>query len=468
MNPPYPTTLLVSSDSSLIESVRGTVASIPHLDFAVSAEPDAACSRLQGDEAALVMVHQPQEADLGATQRVLQVATAARVPIPTLVLSDRHHARQALTLLRMGAVDYLSRPLNLGRLACLLDMLTLRARYVAPRTGAPADVAELGEKDPFLYVRSTGMEEMMAQVRQVAPQETTLLLGGETGTGKTRLARLIHELSGRRDQLFLNVNCAALTPTLVESEMFGHVRGAFTGADRNRTGKFTDAGRGTLLLDEVDSLPLTLQAKLLRVVEERTFEAVGSNKTERLQARLIVASNRDLEEEVAAGRFRADLFYRLNVVGFHLPPLRERAEAVRPMTDRFVAEFAARNGRNVVGITEEAREALERHAWPGNIRELRNAIERAVALCPGTVIRLADLPRELRGAGEARPAARLTLPPISDDCTLADTKERAETERITQALQRNNNNRLRAAAELGVSRMTLYKKLHRYNLLDPL
>jgi two-component system response regulator HydG len=453
----------------LIESIRETVASIPNLELVVVADPETACSRLEGEETALVLIHQSKDEDIAGPQRVLKAATAARNPTPTLVVTEQHRARQALTFLRQGAVDYLSRPLDLARLSGLLDLLTLRARYMTRKAAPVSDdgVAELGATDPFLYVRATGMEAMMDQVRQVAPQETTLLLGGETGTGKTRLARLIHELSGRRDQSFLNINCAALTPTLVESEMFGHVRGAFTGADRNRVGKFTEVGRGTLLLDEVDSLPLALQAKLLRVVEERTFEAVGANKTERLHARLIVASNRDLEGEVAAGRFRADLFYRLNVVGFHLPPLRERPEAIRPLAERFTTEFATRNGRNVQGITEESLQAMMRYDWPGNIRELRNAIERAVALGPGLAIRVEDLPRDVIAAG--RKTAPATGPALMIDRsggTLADSKERAEAECIAQALQRNNNNRLRAAADLGVSRMTLYKKLHRYNLLD--
>src|SRR5262249_42272148 len=228
--------------------------------------------------------------------------------------------------------------------------------------------------------------------------------GGETGTGKTRLARLIHELSPRRDQPFLAVNCAALPASLMESEMFGHVRGAFTGADRDRSGKFAEAGSGTLLLDEIDALPLTLQAKLLRVVEERAFEPVGSNKSQAMQARLVVASNRCLEEEAAAGRFRADLYYRLDVVSFFLPPLRDPSDLIRPLVGPLVAEFAARNGRAVSGVSAEALEALEAYGWPGNIRELRNVVERGVALCPGAQVELEDLPAALRQrVREARP-----------------------------------------------------------------
>jgi DNA-binding NtrC family response regulator len=215
-------------------------------------------------------------------------------------------------------------------------------------------------------------------------------------------------------------------------------------------------------------LPQTLQAKLLRVVEERTFEPVGSNRSQTVQARLVVASNRCLEAEVAAGRFRADLFYRLNVVGFFLPPLRERRDLIRPLVERLVTEFAERNRLPVRGISEEALQALEAYDWPGNIRELRNVIERGVALCPGTEVESDDLPLAVRRpAGDAQPAPtpQPSAAAVEASATLAEAKEKAEATRIVEALKRHANNRLRAAAELGISRMTLYKKLHRYGLI---
>jgi DNA-binding NtrC family response regulator len=312
------------------------------------------------------------------------------------------------------------------------------------------------------------MAEVREQIRRVAPQQTTLLLTGETGVGKTRLARLVHELSPRRGEPFLVIDCGAISANLIESEMFGHIKGAFTGADRDRPGKFTAAGRGTLLLDEINSLPLPLQSRLLRAVEDRVFEPVGGNKLLPLQARLIVASNACLEQEVAAGRFRADLYYRLNVVGFFLPPLRDRRAVIPGLTYQFLRDFAARNRPDVRGITPAAVATLQAHDWPGNIRELRNVLERAVALCPGPMVEVSDLPTTVR-----RPSAPVMTftdrrEGLNQDVpmTLTESREEAEILRIAEALRKHNNNRLRAAAELGISRMGLYKKLHKYGLID--
>jgi DNA-binding NtrC family response regulator len=303
----------------------------------------------------------------------------------------------------------------------------------------------------------------------VAPQETTLLLTGQTGTGKTRLARLIHELSPRRHDPFLVVDCGALSPTLIESELFGHAKGAFTGAERDRAGKLAAAGRGTLLLDEVNSLPLPLQAKLLRAVDEHVFEPVGANRSQPLHARLIAASNAELQREVEAGRFRSDLYYRLNVVAFFLPPLRERRSSVAPLAHRFLAEFATRNRADVTGLSSEALRALEAYDWPGNVRELRNVLERAVALCPGPRIEPTDLPEVMREEGFALPSATTAFLRDSRDlkpASLQQSKQEVEVRRILEALHKNGNNRLRAAQELGISRVALYKKLHKYGLME--
>ncbi|HEV3167193.1 MAG TPA: sigma-54 dependent transcriptional regulator [Isosphaeraceae bacterium] len=473
------TVALISEDAALIETMRGVVGSIGNLRLEILAQIEEACSQLEGSGHALVIAHLTQSVDSSGVTHLLRSISSTGRPIPLLILSDQYHAEQALALLRLGAVDYLSRPLDIRRVSYLVDVLTVRSRCAgmasrsAPPSATigsePALVQSIGENEPFLYHPYADMGRMMEQVRTVAPQDTTVLLSGETGTGKTHLARLIHELSSRCDQPFLVVNCGALSSGLIESEMFGHVKGAFTGADRERVGKFSEVGRGTLLLDEIDALPLALQAKLLRAVEERIFEPVGSNKSQTMRARLIAASNRSLDQEATAGRFRSDLYYRLNVVGFTLPPLRNRPWTVGPLANQYVKEFSTRNGRQVLGMSGEVLKVLEAYSWPGNVRELRNVVERAVALCPGPDIDVEDLPtalHSLEAAASSAPSARHAAAGSSAaPSTLARTTEEAEIARITEVLVKHGNNRLRAAIELGISRMTLYKKLHKYGMI---
>src|SRR6267378_3387214 len=343
MRMPASTTLLISADPSLIKSVEGVVASVDHLRLEVVSEIDDASDPLSQEGLVLVLAHLTAGQDTDEVASLLQSITAMRLPVATLVLAEEYRAEEALALLRLGAADFLSRPLDLNRLGYLVDVLTVRARMAGPSAApvaAPAPPPAAADASALLSPHSPAMAQLMGQVRKVAPQDTTVLLHGETGTGKTRLARLLHELSPRRNEPFLVIDCGALSGNLIESEMFGHVKGAFTGADRARTGKFADVGGGTLLLDEIDALSLLLQTKLLRAVDERVFEPVGSNKSQPVRARLVVASNRSLEQEAAAGRFRADLYYRLNVVALSLPPLRDRPSAIQPMAEQFIAEFA--------------------------------------------------------------------------------------------------------------------------------
>jgi DNA-binding NtrC family response regulator len=454
--------LLVSRDQALARSVQEAVRAVGRLRVQTAATAAEARATLRQPQLALVLAHLADRGDDDGIADLMRGIVAGQRAVATVVIGEPGRAEQGLALLRQGAAEYLERPLNLHRLAYLLDALTVRAchRPIGADEEPQASARTSPDKD-FHYSPSEAMGRVMDLVRRVAPVGTNVLLLGETGTGKTRLARIIHDLSPRRDQPFLVVNCAALSANLIESEMFGHVKGAFTGAGRDRDGKFADVGGGTLLLDEIDSLPVELQAKLLRAVDDRVFEPVGSNRPLPVQARLIAASNRDLDQEAKAGRFRSDLYFRLNVVSFHLPPLRERPDILPAMVAQFVREFAGRAGRDIPGVTPEALAALQAYDWPGNIRELRNAIERAVALRLGGAIGLDDLPPAVgAGAGWESPAAVVA----PTDSTLARTKEAAEAARITEALLRNRNNRLRAAAELGISRMTLYKKLHRYGL----
>jgi two-component system response regulator HydG len=457
--------------------VSEVVQAIARLNLETVPVIEEGCAHLRRTDIALLVVHLPTRGETDKLVNMLRSMSAARWPVSTLVIGEDYDADQALNLLRAGAADYLNRPLDLRRLSYLLDELTLRVRHTprAARVDAARDnaiVDNLGLAESFLYAPSSAMARLLEQVRCVAPLDVTLLLGGETGTGKTRLARLIHALSPRKASPFLTVNCGALSPTLMESELFGHVRGSFTGADRDRQGKFSEAGAGTILLDDIDSLPLELQAKLLRVVEERVFEPVGSNRTVTVQSRLIVASNRSLEAEVAASRFRPDLYYRLNVVAFYLPALRERINMLPALANQFLAELAARHNRPIKEICPHALRILQEYDWPGNIRELRNVVERAVVLCLGNRLEVQDIPDSIRAhqhrsvlAMPGMPTRVANLAPVN--CTLTETKEDAEECRIREALVRNNNNRLKAASELGISRTTLYKKMDRYGLREP-
>ncbi len=491
-----PTTLLFTRDPLLVKAVGEVVQTIRGFQLVVVPDIETACNAILEDEIVVTLVHLDGTTNASGLTRVLQVNAPDRRRMVTIAISDHAHPEQALIFSRLGVAECMSRPLDLGRLSYLIDILTIETRYGLPprlRIVEPDldEVRSLGVEAPFFFVAAGRMGRAIEQIKRIAPLDTTVMFGGETGTGKTHLAGVIHRLSPRRDLPFLTINCAALSASLIESEMFGHARGAFTGADTQRTGKFAAVGRGTLLLDEIDSLPPELQAKLLRAVEERTFEAVGSNQTLRLQARLIVASNRPLEREVAAGRFRSDLFYRLNVVAFDIPPLRERMAVVPALARAQLADLAARNGRRVDGIAPAAMQALLAYAWPGNVRELRNVIERAVGLGHGPMIELDDLPESLQqaAANATTPAATATssqsdviaAPPVAVAApgvggeaargqlpaarsTLAESKDQTERAVIAQALERNSYNRLRAAAELGISRMTLYKKLHKYGL----
>jgi DNA-binding NtrC family response regulator len=299
----------------------------------------------------------------------------------------------------------------------------------------------------------------MAQVKRAAPLDLTVLLTGETGSGKTRLARLLHDLSPRRDLPFVAVDCSALAPGLAESELFGHARGAFTGAARDRAGKLAAAGAGTLLLDEINSLPLALQGKLLRAVEERVFEPVGTERLRPVRARVIAAANVELEAEAQAGRFRADLYHRLNVIAFRVPPLRERRSCIVPLAESFLREAAARNGRaDLAGFAPAAAQRLEAYPWPGNVRELRNAVERAAALCPGGAIEVEDFPDSIRRFTPVCAGDRVPLPPLQQ------WKDGLEAQCVREALRKHNAARSEAARELGISRMTLYKKMRKHGL----
>lgn len=333
---------------------------------------------------------------------------------------------------------------------------------------------------PGIIGRSPAMAEVYRVTRQVARSSASVLLLGETGTGKELIAHAIHQQSQRRSRSFVRVNCGALSESLLESELFGHVRGAFTGAIDNRTGRFEAAHNGTIFLDEINSTTLHLQVKLLRVLQEQEFERVGDTKTQKVDTRIIAASNRDLLDLAAEGKFREDLFYRLNVVPIYLPPLRERTEDIPDLVTHFLNFYNEKNDRYVAHIEAKALEAMRSYLWPGNVRELQNYVERAVVMAPGDELTFDLLPSAVRTGKQPRSVGprvmnfeELTEELVQQGVSGADEKaedlhsrvvDRVEREVISQVMTMCDGVQIKAAARLGINRNTLHKKLKEYGL----
>ena len=366
-----------------------------------------------------------------------------------IIVSGRATVRVTVAALAAGAMDVLEKPVEVPRLHQLL------ARAAAERRDAtlPRDrVTQLGR----LVTIDPAMRELCSTVRHAAPTSVNVLIQGENGTGKELVAAALHELSPRAQGPFVKVNCAALPAGLLESELFGHARGAFTGAVTGRKGLFEMANGGSILLDEIAEMPLPLQAKLLRVLQEREIRPVGSTTAVKADFRLICATNVDAAPAVAEGRLRQDLYFRLNTIAVHVPPLRARPADVPLLATRFLETFRGRYNCPVDGFTEAAMQRLQEHEWPGNVRELEHVVERAVILAVGSRIGENDLPREVR-ADRARPAAEVTVPA---GCSLEEVERLA----ILQTLELTDWNKRQAARILGIHRPTLYNKLRKYRL----
>ena len=382
---------------------------------------------------------------------------------PVCILMTAYGSEElAVEAMKRGADDYIAK----GRLQ--IDELELRIARSLRQQKLEVEVQDLHQQldDKFglehIVGRSPAMLEVFDVVRQVAPTPATVLIQGESGTGKEVIAKAIHQLSPRARQPLVTVHCAALPATLLESELFGHEKGAFTGAHERRLGRFEQANGGTLFLDEIGEIDASTQVKLLRVLGERTFERVGSSKTIAVDVRLIAATNKNLLEQVRAGHFREDLFFRLRVVELWLPPLRERPGDVPLLAVHFLREIAAEYGKPVSGFTADALQALVAYAWPANVRELHNAIEGGVAMSRGDKVTLRDLPPPVRGLGEGPPSAGGRA--AGDSGGAVATVQDAEKQLIIRALQETEGNRTLAAKKIGISRRTLHRKLHEYHL----
>jgi len=386
---------------------------------------------------------------------LLQAVRAINPEIPVILMTAFGSIEAAVSAIQGGATDYLIKPLNLNELLYRIRQVSDRYRIIAENREL-REALQSRHRIEGIIGESGHMLEVVSLVHRVAPSEATVLIRGESGTGKELIAKAIHFASPRASSPLVKVNCAALPETLLESELFGHEKGAFTGAVTSRQGRFELANGGTLFLDEIGDLPLNLQAKLLRVLQEREYEKVGSSRPVKVNVRILAASHRPLEALIKAGQLREDLYYRLNVVTILIPPLRGRRSDLSLLIDHFLRRFAEKNGKTIRGLTHEARDVLLRYDYPGNVRELENLIERAVVLTIDDVIGSSDLPltvqdREVEGDRET---------------TLAVAVEGLERRMIREALARSDGVQTRAAELLGMSERALRYKLIKYGFRD--
>ena len=396
----------------------------------------------------------------GSGMDVLAAAKARNPSTEVILITAHSTVENAIGAMRSGAYDFVSKPFDAAELAMLVKKALEKQELAQENRRLRARVSQLVDTD--VLGRSTAMRAVLDLVQRIANMRTTVLITGESGSGKERVARAVHDASERRDKPFLVVNCGALPEALMESELFGHEKGAFTGAQAKHLGLFREANGGTVLLDEVGELPANLQVKLLRVLQERAVRAVGATQETPIDVRVLAATNRDVESDVGSGKFRQDLYYRLNVIRIALPPLRDRREDIPMLAERFMRRFADEMGKEVAGFTPDAIRALQAYAFPGNVRELENMLERAVALAGSSIIGLGDFPQELSGSVGAPGGALLELPEAG--CNLDEVVNEVERRLLTSALERTGGVRTAAAKLLGISFRSLRYRLAKLGL----
>jgi two-component system nitrogen regulation response regulator GlnG len=462
-----PTLLLIDDEPAIQHAVRK--AFHPPEYHTVTARTAAeGLGRLAADRPDVVVldVHLPDADNLQAFDRV----KAADARVPVVLVTGHGTTDLAIEAMKRGAFEYLLKPLRYDRLKEVIDRAAATSRLMTV-PAVVADGADVPDRADALVGRCEAMQAVYKAVGRVAGTDTTVLILGESGTGKELVARAVYQHSRRADRPFLAVNCGAIPESLIESELFGHERGAFTGADRRRIGRFEQCAGGTLLLDEVGEMPPPAQVKLLRVLQERTFERVGGEEVLRADVRVIAATNADLDRQVAAGTFRADLFFRLNVFALRLPPLRDRADDLDLLTDHYLARFAREFGRPVPAVPADTRAALRGHRWPGNVRELQSVLKQGLLRASGPVLLPDDLglaPPPAPPAAQDPPAARPALDwdrfvaerlDSDSNDVYAECLAVMERQLLTRVLQRTGGNQLRAAERLGITRGSLRHKL---------
>ncbi len=447
--------LVVDDEESILHTLEGILRDEGY-EVAVAASGEQGIQSVEAEDPDLVLLDIWLPGMDGL--EVLEAVKGRYPDLPVVMMSGHGTIETAVKATKLGAHDFIEKPLNLDKVllgienALKASRLARENRYWRDQEGRR--YAMVGE--------SPAMEELRHQIRVVAPTRASVLITGENGTGKELVARAIHGESRRRDGPFVEVNCAAIPEDLIESELFGHEKGAFTGATARRRGKFDLADGGTLFLDEIGDMSFKTQAKILRVLQEMRFERVGGGRTHEVEVRVIAATNRDLEDEIREGRFREDLYFRLNVIPFHVPALRERRGDIPLLVDHFMRLFCADEKRDPVRIAPQTLEALHAYAWPGNVRELKNVTERMVILCRGEELGLDDVPASIRG----RPAAGSdTLLPESGG--LREARRVFEHQYIVRHLQQAQWSVPVAAERLGLDKSSLYKKMKELEIETP-
>ena len=399
----------------------------------------------------------PDKSGFDILQNVRKVSSATEV----IVVTGHASAQSAVRAMKEGAFDYITKPIDFDELKIVVSKALEKQKLLSENIYLRRQLQGRFEFSNIIG-SSPAMNLVFERMSRIVKTDSTVLVTGESGTGKELVARALHYNGTRSERPFVAVNCSAIPETLLESELFGHVRGAFTGAIRDKPGKFEAANHGTIFLDEIGTLPLHLQAKLLRVLQEHEVERVGSNKPVKLHVRVISATNANIEDMVKRGEFREDLFYRLNVIPLHLPPLRERQQDIMYLTAFFLEKQCRLMGRTPCTISKQALEALEQYSWPGNVRELENLVERMIALTDAPVITLDDVPSKVIGEKPAGDALYVKMP--SDGLDLTATISRLEQTLILQALESAGGVKAQAAALLGINRTTLVEKIKRLKI----
>jgi DNA-binding NtrC family response regulator len=453
-----PAKILVVDDELNMRLVLKAMLKKEGYEVATAADGQEALRILKEEKIAVVAtdLKMPRLDGMGLLHRIMQDDPS----LPVIILTAYGTVANAVDALKKGAFDYLTKPFEQDELKTVI-LKAVKTRQLGDRDlSAPA-----GDVDPYRIVgASSRMTEIDEIIRKVSPTTTTVLITGETGTGKELIARAIHRNSSRREQPFIKINCAAIAENLVESELFGYEKGAFTGAVTTKPGRFELAHRGTLFLDEVGEIPRDMQVKLLQAIQDQNFERVGGLKNISVDVRLIAATNRNLPQEVKEGKFREDLFYRLNVFPFHIPPLRERTEDILPLTGHFLEKFNRKLKMQVEGLSPEVRDCLIAYPWPGNIRELEHLLERMILMADGPIITMAIVPPEIvRAANEPRPAAPGMMETPGRD-VLKSHMEEMEKQIIARCLEECDGNVTRAAERLGLSRKGLQLKMIKHRL----